>query len=171
MNAADELVDIVDDEGRTIGVVKRSEMRERRLPHRCTYILVFDRQGRLFVHLRTATKDVFPSCHDVAVGGVLLAGETFAAGAQRELQEELGIDAIAEELFPCRYADERTTVQGMVYRLVHEGPFLLQQSEIVSGEFMTLVQVDELRRRAAFCPDGLEVLTEYRRGFNHSDCR
>src|SRR5262249_26896649 len=77
MSAADELVDVIDDAGRTIGVVTRREMRRRRLPHRSTAILVFDHAGRLFVHLRTATKDVFPSHWDVAVGGVLGAGETF----------------------------------------------------------------------------------------------
>ena len=43
-----------------------------RLPHRSTYILVFDGRGELFVHLRTATKDVYPSHWDPCVGGVLV---------------------------------------------------------------------------------------------------
>ena len=49
-------------------------------PHRCTYVLVFNIRGELFIHLRTATKDVYPSHWDVAIGGVLAAGETFAEG-------------------------------------------------------------------------------------------
>ena len=73
MNPGDELVDVIDDVGRTIGVATRREMRRRRLPHRSTAVLVFDHAGRLFIHLRTATKDVFPSHWDVAVGGVLAA--------------------------------------------------------------------------------------------------
>ena len=85
----DELVDVIDDAGRTIGTVTRREMRARRLPHRCVYVLVFNRQGQLFIHLRTATKDVYPSHWDVAIGGVLAAGESFAEGAKRELREEL----------------------------------------------------------------------------------
>src|SRR3954471_10535726 len=107
---SEEWVDWIDDEGRTLGVVTRREMRAKRLAHRCVYILVFDRQGRLFVHLRTATKDVYPSHWDVAAGGVLAAGETFEQGATRELQEELGVTASLEPLFPFRYADERTIV-------------------------------------------------------------
>src|SRR5581483_4291180 len=79
----DELVDIIDEAGRIIDTLPRREMRGRRLLHRCTYILVFDRQGRLFVHLRTPTKDVYPSYWDVAVGGVLAAGESFIEGARR----------------------------------------------------------------------------------------
>src|SRR5437764_413672 len=80
-------------QGRTVGTVPRREMRGRRLPHRCTYVLVFNRRGELFVHLRTPTKDVYPSHWDVAVGGVLAAGETFDRGAARELREELGVEA------------------------------------------------------------------------------
>jgi len=87
MSAKDELVDVVDEPGKTIGPVSRQEIRRRRLPHRSTYVLVFDRTGRLFVHLRTATKDVFPGHWDVAVGGVLSAGESFAQGVRREVRE------------------------------------------------------------------------------------
>src|SRR6266851_4778436 len=92
MSAAEEMVDVIDDAGRTVGVVTRQEMRRRRLPHRSTAILVFDHSGRLFIHLRTPSKDVFPSHWDVAVGGVLSAGESFTEGAQREVREELGVD-------------------------------------------------------------------------------
>ena len=100
-----ELVDVLDDAGRPIGRATRREMRERRLPHRCVYILVFNRRGEPYVHLRTPTKDVYPSHWDVAVGGVLAAGETFDAGAERELAEELGVTAPLTVLFPFRYED------------------------------------------------------------------
>ena len=157
-----EMVDVIDDAGRTVGVVTRQEMRERRLPHRCVYILVLDREGRLFIHLRTATKDMNPSYWDVAAGGVLSAGESFEEGAVRELQEELGVTATLEPLFPFRYADDRTIVQAMAYRTTHEGPFRLQAEEVVRGEFRTLDEIDELKRHQPFCPDGLQVLAHYR---------
>jgi len=57
-----------------VGVVTRREMRARRLPHRSTYILVFDGRGDLFIHLRTAAKDLYPSHWDTCAGGVPLAG-------------------------------------------------------------------------------------------------
>jgi isopentenyldiphosphate isomerase len=158
-----ELIDLIDDEGRTIGVVTRQEMRARRLPHRSTYVLVFDRQGRMFVHLRTPTKDVYPSHWDVTIGGVMLAGESWEQGVAREIREELGIDATAELLFPFRYQDPSVVVHGMVYRLVHDGPFQLQAEEIVRGEFMTPAQLDAWVARESFCPDGLQVLAGYRR--------
>ncbi|MFO0866677.1 MAG: NUDIX domain-containing protein [Gemmataceae bacterium] len=157
-----EMVDVIDDAGRTIGIVTRREMRENRLPHRCVYVLVFDRDGRLFIHLRTATKDINPGYWDVAAGGVLSAGESFDEGAVRELEEELGVTAPLEPLFPFRYADDRTIVQAMVYRTTHEGPFRFQPEEVVCGEFRTLEEIDELTRSKPFCPDGLQVLNLFR---------
>jgi isopentenyldiphosphate isomerase len=163
MGPGDELVDVIDGQGRTVGTVTRREMRGRRLPHRCTYVLVFNRRGELFVHLRTPTKDVYPSHWDVAVGGVLAAGETFDCGAERELREELGVEAALEALFPFRYADERTAVQAMAYRAVHDGPFRFQPEEVVGGEFVAPEEVEARAARERFCPDGLAVLAEYLR--------
>lgn len=159
----EELVDVIDDEGRTIAVVPRREMRGKRLAHRCVYLLVFNGQGEMFVHQRTASKDVYPSHWDVAVGGVLSAGESFDTGARREGAEELGVVVEPEPLFPFRYADERSVVQAMVYRVRHEGPFTLQIEEIVEGKFVGEEELDGMMAREAFCPDGLAVLAEYRR--------
>jgi isopentenyldiphosphate isomerase len=156
-----ELVDVLDDAGRPVAVVTRRQMRARRLPHRSTYILVFNRRDELFIHLRTPVKDAYPSHWDVAIGGVLAAGESFDDGARRELREELGVDAEVEPLFPFRYADPSTIVHGMVYRARHDGPFRLQPEEIVEGEFVPLSQMRERASKTAFCPDGLAVLDEY----------
>ena len=163
MSADGELVDVVDDEGRTVGVVSRREMRARRLPHRSAYVLVFNAAGDLFVHLRVATKDVYPGHWDVAIGGVLAAGEGFDHGARREAAEELGVTVDVEPLCPVRWVDEHTVVHGMAYRAVHEGPFRLQPEEIVRGEFVPLDAVTARAAREPFCPDGLAVLAEFRR--------
>ena len=161
--SADELVDVVDEEGRTVGVVSRREMRARRLPHRSSYVLVFNRAGDLFIHLRVPTKDVYPGHWDVAIGGVLAAGETFDEGARREAAEELGVDVAVAPLFPVRWTDEHTIVHGMAYRALHEGPFRLQPEEIVRGEFVAVDAVEARAAREPFCPDGLAVLAELRR--------
>jgi len=163
VSADGELVDVVDEEGRTVGVVSRREMRARRLPHRSAYVLVFNRAGDLFIHLRVPTKDVYPGHWDVAVGGVLAAGERFDDGARREAAEELGVTVAVEQLFPLRWVDEHTVVHGMAYRALHDGPFRLQPEEIVQGEFVALDEVAARSAREPFCPDGLAVLSEFRR--------
>jgi 8-oxo-dGTP pyrophosphatase MutT (NUDIX family) len=158
-----ELVDVLDGDGRPVATVTRREMRRRRLPHGSTYVLVFNRRGELFVHLRSPAKDVYPGHWDVAVGGVLAAGESFDQGARREAREELGVEVEPEPLFPLHWADEHTVVHGMVYRARHDGPFELQAAEIVRGEFLALEALAARVARQPFCPDGLMALAEYRR--------
>jgi len=162
MTPGDEPVDVLDAAGRPVGVVSRREMRARRLPHRAVYVLVFNRRGDLFIHLRTADKDVYPAHWDVAIGGVLAAGESFDAAARREAREELGVDVEPERLFPLRWSDATNDVHGMVYRARHDGPFRLQPEEIVRGEFVTLGDVVVRGTRELFCPDGLAALAAYR---------
>lgn len=162
MTAVDELVDVVDADGRTIDTVPRHVMRTQRLPHRCCYILVFNRAGELLIHRRTPTKDVYPGHWDVCVGGVVGAGETFDEAAARELQEEIGVDASLEALFPFRFADASTTVHGLVYRAVHDGPFRFQPEEVVEGRFLVPDAVTAHAHDVPYCPDGLAVLARFR---------
>jgi hypothetical protein len=66
-----------------------------------------------------------------------------------------------EPLFPVAYADERTVVEAMAYRAVHDGPFRFQPEEVVRGEFVPLSAVRQWTMRERFCPDGLTVFAEY----------
>src|SRR5438093_13239211 len=91
MSAADEIVVIVDEHNNVVGAAPRRQMRAQRLPHRSTYILVFNSQGALYVQKRTMTKDVVPGYYDPAACGVVLAGECSEESSQRELYEEMGI--------------------------------------------------------------------------------
>ena len=59
MQMQDEMVVIVDDSNRIAGAEPRSKMRALRLPHRATYILVFNSQGDLFVQKRLRQKMFF----------------------------------------------------------------------------------------------------------------
>ncbi|MBX3028044.1 NUDIX domain-containing protein [bacterium] len=164
--AADEPVDVVDADDRVVGRATRGEMRARRLRHRATYLLLFNGRGELFVHQRTPTKDVYPSHWDVAVGGVVGAGESYEEGARRELAEEVGIaDVVPEALFDLRYEDARNQVNGRVFRVTWDGPLRLQAEEVVRGEWLPLTAVRQRMARDPFCPDGAAVLAEYlRRG-------
>ena len=161
-SAADEVVTIVDDHNEVVGSAPRREMRARGLPHRSTYILVFNSRGEIFVQKRTPTKDVYPSYHDPAAGGVVLAGESYEACAARELEEELGIRGVPlRRHFDFYLADEGVRVWGRVFSCVYDGPLVLQEEEIESGSF---TPVDELLRRARrepFTPDGMYVVCRY----------
>lgn len=69
MNAADEILDVVDEDDRVVGRARRGDVYARGLRHRCVFVWARDAEGRVFVHRRTATKLVFPSLYDMFVGG------------------------------------------------------------------------------------------------------
>jgi isopentenyldiphosphate isomerase len=158
-----EPVEIVDEQDRVIDVVPRRVMRERNLLHRCTYVLVLNPVGELYVHRRTDTKDVYPGLYDVTAGGVNGVGETYDEAAWRELAEELGISAEPTLRFMHRYEGREGRVWGAAYDVVWDGPIVWQPEEVVWGAFLPIDEVDAMIARERFCPDGLEVFERWRR--------
>lgn len=155
----DEIVTIVDAENKVVGSAPRSRMRANSLPHRATYILVFNSQGLLFVQKRTPTKDIYPGYSDVATGGVVLSGESYHTAALRELGEELGIhDVPLKTHFDFYHENADNRVWGRVYTCVHDGEMELQEEEVESGAFYPIREILDQSRHEPYTPDGLYVL-------------
>jgi isopentenyl-diphosphate Delta-isomerase len=66
--------------------------------YRTIYIIVKDDQDRILLQQRSATKDLYPNCWDLSVGGHVNFGKSYIETAKIELQEELGIVADEAEL-------------------------------------------------------------------------
>lgn len=169
MNAAAELVDIVDEDDRVVGRAPRGEAYARGLRHRCVFVLARDADGRVFVHRRTPTKLVFPSLYDMFVGGVVAAGETYDAAALREAEEELGVRGLPqpEPLFTFLYDDGAgRSWWSSVYQVRCDLPVSPQVEEVAWHAFL---HEDEVERRLPeweWVPDGLAAyrrLKEYQR--------
>jgi isopentenyldiphosphate isomerase len=163
MDPGGEPVEIVDEDDQVIDVVPRHIMRERRLMHRCTYVIVLDRQAKVYVHRRSETKDVYPGFYDVTAGGVNAVGESYDDGAEREVFEELGVRAPPTFRFKQRYEGPDGRCWGAVYDVVWDGPVLWQPEEVVWGAFVPLERIDAMIAGERFCPDGLEMFERWRR--------
>ncbi|MEV1143488.1 NUDIX domain-containing protein [Micromonospora sp. NPDC049799] len=160
--SADELLDVVDEQDRVVGQARRDEAYARRLRHRAVFVLARDAAGRVFVHRRTAGKLVFPSLHDMFVGGVVGAGESYDVAALREAEEELGVSGLPSPvpLFRFRYETPEHAWWSAVYEVRCPSTVHPQPEEVDWHAFLT---EDELERRLtdwAWVPDGLEA---YRR--------
>lgn len=154
-----ELVDVVDEHDRVVRVVSRAEIRAQRLRHRAVSIAVFSSDGRLLVHRRASTKDVWPGMWDIAAGGVVSSGEGYADAAVRELAEELGVEgASLEPLGAGSFDDDSVSSVLHCYRCVHDGPFLFTDGEIDEVRWVDAAVLQQLMEHEQFVPDNTAVL-------------
>ena len=155
----DELVDVVDDDDRVVATVTRRRMRAERLQHRSVGIAVRSTDGRLLVHRRSDLKDLWPGRWDLAVGGVLGAGETYEQGAARELAEEVGVAGVPLVLIGGdTFVDADVATFCRCYSVVHDGPFSFDDGEVVETRWVDAPALAELLATATFVPDSLAML-------------
>ena len=175
-----EMLDVVDEEGNPTGeTIERTLAHSRGVRHRTAHVWLFRRrQGRAEVLLqkRSRGKDSFPGCFDISSAGHIPAGMDYIPSALRELQEELGVTARAEELRCCgkRYIHYEDTFYGrrfedrqvsMIYLLWldrEEKDFTLQQSEVEEVRWIDFDQcvrlVEENRIPHCIMMEELEML-------------
>lgn len=169
MSAADEILDIVDENDRVIGRSPRGEAYAQGLRHRAVFIQARDSAGRVFVHRRTPTKLVFPSLYDMFVGGVVGAGESYDDAALREAEEELGVAGLPHPAFLFKFLYDDGAGQSWwsaVYEVRCELPVEPQVEEVAWHAFLPQEEVERRLREWEWVPDGLaayELLKEHRR--------
>ena len=140
---AEEFFDIVNERDEPVGRASRREAHARGLRHRAVHILIWNAAGRVFLQQRSRTKDVAPGLWDSSCSGHVDAGEEYDVSARRELGEELGLRL---EQPPRRWffveAGPQTGQEFVwVYRLSHEGPFVLAPAEIDRGQWFDPAQL------------------------------
>ncbi len=147
MSAA-EYLDIVDESGEPVGRTKeRSLVHKDGDLHRTSHVWIARRKkGRLQLLLqkRSQNKDSHPGCYDISSAGHIPAGAGYVDSALRELKEELGVEAKAEELECCGvrrirwegrfygkpFLDNQVSRVYVLWRNLELSQFCLQASEI-----------------------------------------
>lgn len=89
-----ELLTQVDKENIVIGPIPRGVAHTLKdAYYRTIYVLVKNEEDEILLQKRSATKDLYPNCWDLSVGGHVVYGDSYDETALRELREELGITA------------------------------------------------------------------------------
>lgn len=178
-----ELFDICDAMGRPTGeTIERAEAHRLGVLHRTVHIwVVRQKEGRteILLQKRSADKDSFPGMYDTSSAGHIQAGDEPLDSALRELEEELGIDALPSQLHfagNCRMYFEAVFHGSLfkeneyVFMYVYSEPvqieeLQIQEEEVESIEWFgleeTLREVQEGSSRMCVPVEGLEMLMAY----------
>jgi isopentenyldiphosphate isomerase len=143
-----ELLDIVNENGIPTGeTVRRDDAHKQGILHRTSHVWIArisNGKPQVLLQKRSPKKDSYPGCFDISSAGHIPAGDGFLSSALRELKEELGVAASADELAYCgqRRFEYRETFHGqefsdnqvsnvyVLYRDMAESDFSVQKSEV-----------------------------------------
>lgn len=180
-----EFFDVVDEIGNPTGEVKeRTAVHRDGTLHRTAHVWIGRRQpetGKIQVLLqkRSACKDSYPGCYDISSAGHIPAGVDYLPSALRELKEELGIQAAAEDLrflfYHKGYCEDifygemfRNYEYSAIYlyiKPVEADNLVLQKEEVESVKWFDYEEVlpDVAGKSREYCiyPDEFEKLGEY----------
>jgi isopentenyldiphosphate isomerase len=89
----EEIFPIVDENGRKIGEAPRKTCHDGKsmLLHPVVHLHLFNSSGKLFLQMRSSSKDIQPGKWDTSVGGHVAPGESVEEALLREANEEIGI--------------------------------------------------------------------------------
>lgn len=118
-------------------------------------VLVFNDKGELALQLRAAQDYSYPSHWDFAAGGGVDDGEDEKLAAQRELKEELEVEAIVEFVssehltYPKWQSDVIREADLFIYKAEHNGPFTPNPNEVERVEFFSLETIKKMTESGA----------------------
>lgn len=143
--SADELLDVLDDQGHPTGhTATRAQIHTEGLWHRSVHVWIVNSRGEILIQKHSMSKDDHPGEWDSQSGGHLRAGQSAVAGAVRELNEELGLTVAPEQfelLFEKTYQSQRPGYINNEFNPV----FLLTVDRPVGDFTFKDGEVDELR--------------------------
>nr|WP_294530860.1 NUDIX domain-containing protein [uncultured Blautia sp.] len=178
-----EIFDIINEAGEPTGqTVERSIAHAQGIRHRTAHIWIMrevDGRVQVLLQKRSADKDSFPGRFDTSSAGHVQAGDEPLGSALRELSEELGIHAKAEDLefagtFPILYKKEfygklfHDNEIAFVYlyrKPVEIERLKLQKEEVEEVQWFDLENTLEecKKKNQKFCVpiNGLELIKNY----------
>lgn len=179
-----EYFDICDENGQPTGkIVERSIAHRDGIPHRTVHIWITrveKGKNQILLQKRSRNKDSFPGMYDTSSAGHITAGDEPLVSAQRELQEELGIEADPSQLLPAGtfHISYELPFYGSMFRddeyvfvYVYNGAvdikdIHVQEEEVEEVKWFDLDEVyEECRQgiRTRFCVpmEGLELIRQY----------
>ena len=161
----EEVFEVVDPSGKVVGTARRSELHNKPgLIHRVVHVLVFSRSGALLLQKRSMNKDIAPGKWDTSVGGHINIGEDIRNAAQREMEEELGIENCdLIHLYQYLHRGPRETELVNTFRCIYHGDFSFNREEIDEIQYWNMGKIEEALGSGVFSEHFEDELAHYLR--------
>lgn len=144
----EEQVVVVSENDEILGLMEKMNAHENGILHRAFSVFLFNDKGEMLLQKRASGKYHSPNQWTNAVCSHPKIDETYLEGAQRRLNEELGITADLTEKFSFIYkADVGQNLWehelDHVFTGNYEGNFALNEEEVSEIRYITMQQLDE----------------------------
>lgn len=166
-----EVFDVVDENDEVQKQATRKEVHQQGWRHRAVHIFVLNKSGQLFLQKRSPAKDRHPGKWDSSAAGHLDAGEDYRQAAERELYEELMVEAkvvagsggALREVARIEACGETGWEFVRLYCCGVAGKIRTHGREISGGAFFPLSLVQEwvAKRPQDFAPGFIECLSRF----------
>jgi isopentenyldiphosphate isomerase len=145
----DELLTEVDKNNIVIGSIKRKLAHNNPdIFYRTIYVIVKNEEDKVLIQKRSKTKDLYPNCWDLSVGGHVNFGDGYVKTAVRELDEELhlkvfekDLNFLGEVLVKLPKSNEYFHVFG--YSLKNNHKINTKKEEIENIKYMTIEEIKQ----------------------------
>lgn len=144
----EEQVVVVSENDEILGLMEKMNAHENGILHRAFSVFLFNDKGEMLLQKRASGKYHSPNQWTNAVCSHPKIDETYLEGAQRRLNEELGITADLTEKFSFIYkADVGQNLWehelDHVFTGNYEGNFALNEEEVSEVRYISMQQLDE----------------------------
>jgi len=153
--SSNDLVDLVDDSDRVIGVAPRNACHGNpALIHRAVHVLLFDDRQQLLLQKRAVTKDIQPGKWDTSVGGHLDPGESYRAAAVREMFEELNVQGVPlTQLYSSKIRNQIESENILTFMTIYSGPIDFAPDEIEEIRLWSATEIEAALGSGCFTPN------------------
>jgi 8-oxo-dGTP pyrophosphatase MutT (NUDIX family) len=137
------LIDVVDEQNKPIGVVRRRDLFRLRANFRTVHVLILNGRAELLLQRLTWTKDREPGRWGSSAAGYLHAGENYPDAAQRRVAEELSVTAPLTEVGVTCLHDEMVAQFAGVFTATADRPRSAAPASLAEIVFRPLAVIEQ----------------------------
>lgn len=162
-----EQIDVIDTDNNVVGKVTMHEVHAKKLPHRCSHVLIFNiTKDQIFLQKRGPKVFIYPDYWTSSASGHVKSGQTYQQAAILELLEELGVECDLKYI-GYYWIDEGDNIErNAVYVGYCDGPFFFKEKDVPGGEWFDTKYLKDNYLKIKTCPYFRATYNYYLSKFN-----